>query len=96
MSALKCVSWNIHGMGSQAKRTKIFNHLAKLQVDICLLQETHLSESDYNKLNSSQSTHSFSAHYNKKTKRSACSTQTQKNIHFFHQSITRTHALTSC
>lgn len=53
-------------MGTQAKKNKLFNQLTSLQADICLLQETHLSESDNIKLKSSQFTHSFSAHYNKK------------------------------
>ena len=48
MSSIKFVSWNIRGIGSSAKRTKILNHLNKLQADICLLQETHLSETEHN------------------------------------------------
>ena len=50
MSSFKFVSWNIRGIGSPAKRTKILNHLNKLQADICLLQETHLSETEHKKL----------------------------------------------
>lgn len=65
MSSIKFLSWNVRGLGSQAKRIKVLNHLSKLQADICLLQETHLSELDQNKIKSSQY-HSYSAHYNTK------------------------------
>ncbi len=66
MTALKFVTWNIRRVGSQAKQIQILSHLAKLQADICLLHETHLSESDHNKLNSSLFTHIFSANYTSK------------------------------
>ena len=62
--SLKFVSWNIRGIGSQAKKTQIFNHLTKLQADICLLQETHLSESDHVKIKSPQYSQTFSTFYN--------------------------------
>lgn len=63
MLPLKFLTWNIRGIGSQAKRMKIINHLDKLQADICLLQETHLTVSDQNKLKSPQFTHVFSSIY---------------------------------
>lgn len=50
MSHLKIVSWNVRGINSPAKRSKILNHLKKLKADICLLQETHLLESEHKKL----------------------------------------------
>ena len=57
---MKFVSWNILGIGSQAKRTKVLNHLTKLQADICLLQETHLCPSEQHKL---KRIHVYSATY---------------------------------
>lgn len=54
-------------LGDQAKKKiQTFNHLTKLQADISLLQETHLSQSDHDKLTSLQFNQIFSANYNKK------------------------------
>lgn len=64
MNSLKFVTWNIRGIGSQAKRLKVLNHINKLQADICLLQETHTSESDCHKLRTPQFNQIFSAHFN--------------------------------
>lgn len=64
MSKLSLLTWNVCGIGSQAKRAKVFGHLSKLQADICLLQETHLSASDHNKIKFAQYNHVFSANYN--------------------------------
>ena len=51
---MKFASWNVRGINSQIKRSKILNHLKKLNADICLLQETHLLESEHKKLQNSQ------------------------------------------
>ena len=48
--ALNTTSWNIRGISSPAKRTNILNQLHKLKSDICLLQETHLTEAESQKL----------------------------------------------
>lgn len=45
-STLTVVTWNVHGIRTQGKRKKIFNHLSQLNPDICLIQETHFSHSD--------------------------------------------------
>ena len=66
MSSFKFVSRNIRGIGSPAKRTKILNHLNKQQADICLLQETHLSETEHNKLKMQHYNQIYSASYNSK------------------------------
>lgn len=47
MSSITFLTWNVCGF-------EVLNHLNKLQGDICLLQETHLSESDHNKIKSSK------------------------------------------
>ena len=82
MSSITFVTWNVRGFGSQTKKVKVFNHLNKLQADICLLQETHLSESDYNKIKLSNYSHLFSAHYNSK-QRGVC-ILINKKISFVH------------
>lgn len=66
MPSLKFVSWNICGISSPAKRTKILNHINKLQAKICLLQETHLSETEHNKLKAQHFSQIYSASYNSK------------------------------
>jgi exonuclease III len=82
MSTINFVTWNVRGFGSQTKRIKVLNHLNKLQADICLLQETHLSESDHNKIKSSKYSHLFSAHYN--TKQRGVCILISKKISFVH------------
>lgn len=82
MAPLTFLTWNIRGGGSQAKRIKVFNHLDNLKADICLLQETHLSESDYTRFKPTQFSHLFSAHYN--TKQRGVCILIRKNISFTH------------
>lgn len=45
--ALTITTWNVKGLRSPIKRTKILRHLKKLNTDIALLQETHIEASDY-------------------------------------------------
>lgn len=54
----------MRGIRTQTKRTKILNHLIKLNADICFLQETHLSNSELYNLKSQQFNQVFSATYN--------------------------------
>uniref|UniRef100_A0A3B4ALZ9 Endonuclease/exonuclease/phosphatase domain-containing protein n=1 Tax=Periophthalmus magnuspinnatus TaxID=409849 RepID=A0A3B4ALZ9_9GOBI len=61
---------------------KIFTHLAKLQPDICVLQEAHLSNVQNNKLLATQFNKLFSANYN--TKPRSVSMLINKNITFTH------------
>uniref|UniRef100_A0A3B4D1Q7 exodeoxyribonuclease III n=1 Tax=Pygocentrus nattereri TaxID=42514 RepID=A0A3B4D1Q7_PYGNA len=42
--SLKIISWNISGISSPAKRTKVLNRLNSLES--CFIQETHLTESE--------------------------------------------------
>ncbi len=46
MSSINFLTWYVRGIGSHAKKVKVLNHLNKLQADVCLLQETYLSDSD--------------------------------------------------
>lgn len=64
MSKMKFSGWNIRGIGSQAKMTKVLTHLIKLQADVISLQETHLSPSEQQKLKYSQYNQVFSATFN--------------------------------
>lgn len=64
MASLTSLTWNFCGIGSQAKRIEVVNRLHNLQADICLLQESHLSDSDYTRTKSAQFTHLFLAHCN--------------------------------
>ncbi len=41
-AAVRFVSWNIKGLGSPVKRSRVFSHLKHLEPDLVLLQETHV------------------------------------------------------
>lgn len=64
--ALNTTSWNIRVISSPAKRTKILNHLHKLKSDICLLQETHLTEAESRKLRAGWIGQTYHSTYNSK------------------------------
>ena len=49
-SNLKFISWNIKGLGSAVKRSKVFSHLKRLKPDIVFLQETHMRANDHMRL----------------------------------------------
>ena len=63
---LNLITWNVRGIRARPKRTAIINHLTKLKADICLLQETHLSNSESHMLQSQQFNQVFSATYNRR------------------------------
>lgn len=44
---MRITSWNVKGLRSSIKRLKILRHVKRLKTDIALLQETHLTHSDY-------------------------------------------------
>lgn len=48
--SLKLISWNVKGLNSPIKRQRVLSHLAKLNADIVLLQETHLTDVESLKL----------------------------------------------
>lgn len=54
----------MRGIRTQIKKTKILNHLNKLNADICLLQETHLTDSELQYLKTKQYDQVFSSTYN--------------------------------
>lgn len=49
-SSLKLCTWNIRGIHHPVKRKKILTYLKKEEVDIALLQETHLKDIEHEKL----------------------------------------------
>lgn len=47
---MRITSWNVKGLRFSIKRIKILRHLKRLKTDIALLQETHLTHSDYHRM----------------------------------------------
>lgn len=48
--SLRIVSWNIKGLASAVKRSKVLSHLKRLNSDIVFLQETHTRTNDQTRL----------------------------------------------
>ena len=53
MGSLKVVSYNVKGLHNPVKRKKILNQLKQYKCQIALLQETHLSDTEHEKLKKS-------------------------------------------
>lgn len=53
MGSLKVISYNVKGLHSPIKRKKIINQLKRNSCQIALLQETHLSDKEHEKLKKS-------------------------------------------
>lgn len=66
MNRLNLVSYNVHGLNHPIKRKKILSQLKKLQCSIALIQETHLVEGEYKKLEREWVNQVFHASYGKK------------------------------
>lgn len=49
-SGIRFLSWNVKGLNSPIKRSKIFSHLKRLKSDVIFLQETHLRDRDHVRL----------------------------------------------
>uniref|UniRef100_A0A3B4XCE1 exodeoxyribonuclease III n=1 Tax=Seriola lalandi dorsalis TaxID=1841481 RepID=A0A3B4XCE1_SERLL len=75
-------SWNVRGISSPAKRTKILNHLYKIKSNICFLQETHLTEGESQKLTAKWINQAYHSVYN--SKKRGTSILISKNIPFSH------------
>ena len=50
MDKLTLVTYNVHGLNHPIKRKKVMSQLKKMQCSIALLQETHLTDTEHNKL----------------------------------------------
>lgn len=48
---MKIVSWNVKGLRSSNKRMKILSFQKRYHPDIVFLQETHLTEADFYRMN---------------------------------------------
>lgn len=46
----RLASWNVKGLRSPNKRMGVLRHLNKLNVDVTMLQETHLREEDFKRM----------------------------------------------
>ena len=47
---MKVMSLNVNGLGNPVKRAKVMSKVKKHKAQICLLQETHLSQTEHEKL----------------------------------------------
>ncbi len=56
------------GLNSSRKSSKVFSHLMRLGTNIAFLQETHLLNSDYLRLQKQQVEHIFRFKFNAKTR----------------------------
>lgn len=65
---LRCISWNIRGMGNPVKRSKVFAHLKCLNSDLVFLQETHLRIKDHLRLRCSWVGQVFYSNFNSKAR----------------------------
>jgi len=45
--SLKLCTWNVRGLHGRTKISKVFTQLYKENIDVALLQETHLSDSEH-------------------------------------------------
>lgn len=50
MTTIKCLTWNIRGLNNHKKARMVASTLRRLQIDMCCLQETHLSNAQDPKL----------------------------------------------
>lgn len=47
---IKLITYNVNGLGNPVKRSKIMTKLKKEEIEVALLQETHLSQTEHEKL----------------------------------------------
>lgn len=67
-SSVRFLSWNIKGMGSPIKRTRIFTHLKRLNADLVFLQETHMRIKDQVRLKCPWVSEVFHSDFNSKAR----------------------------
>lgn len=54
MTNLHCITWNIRGLNDHRKVRLVHSYLIRKSIDICLLQETHLTTATMGKLKSNR------------------------------------------
>ncbi len=69
MALLNLITYNIKGINNPIKRKKILGQLKKMQCSIALLQETHLTETEHQKLKREWVDQVYSSSYGKRKKR---------------------------
>uniref|UniRef100_A0A3Q3W9E8 Endonuclease/exonuclease/phosphatase domain-containing protein n=1 Tax=Mola mola TaxID=94237 RepID=A0A3Q3W9E8_MOLML len=62
------VSWNIKGLGSPVKRSRVFAHLKRLKSDLVFLQETHIRNKDQVRLKCPWVAEVFHSNFNSKAR----------------------------
>lgn len=68
ISSVRFVSWNIKGLGSAVKRSRVFSHLKRLKSDIVFLQETHMRTRDQIRLRCPWVAEVFHSSFNSKAR----------------------------
>lgn len=79
-SHVNFVSWNIKGMGSPIKRSRVFIHLKRLNADIVFLQQTHIRTTDQVRFKCPWISEVFHSNFNSKARGVAIFIG--KSIHF--------------
>uniref|UniRef100_A0A3B4A6U0 exodeoxyribonuclease III n=1 Tax=Periophthalmus magnuspinnatus TaxID=409849 RepID=A0A3B4A6U0_9GOBI len=67
-SNVRFISWNIKGLGSAVKRSKVFSHLRCLKPDIVFLQETHMRTNNQVRLRCPWVANVFHSSFNSKAR----------------------------
>lgn len=68
---VRFTSLNTGGMNSALKRTKVMTYIKNLNIDVVLLQETHLQKTDHRKLSRPWIGHIFHSQFSNKTRGTA-------------------------
>lgn len=79
-SSLRFLSWNIKGMDSPVKRSRVFYHLKQLRVDVAFLQETHLRVKDRHRVKPPWAEYYFHSNFDSRARGVAI--LIHKNLHF--------------
>ena len=70
-SSTRFISWNVKGLNGPIKRTRIFSHLKKLNVEVAFLQETHLTMANQVRLRKNWVGQTFHSAFNTKARGAA-------------------------
>ena len=68
---VRMLSLNVGGINAAVKRTKIFTHIQNLKADVMFLQETHLLNTDHQRLTRPWIGQIFHSRFNQKTRGTA-------------------------
>ena len=79
-STTRFLSWNVRGLNSPIKRSKVLSHLKRLNADIVFLQETHLRDRDQVRLKSPWVSDVFHSTFDSKARGVAI--LVNKRVHF--------------